>query len=133
MKICRFCNKVMRTIDHNNQDLFDVYLCEDCLLPDYSTRYRELWRAGEGELLAVTIKLDEYYVVINHAFNFVTKRTNFSLIYKNPIVIIPNSLHLEPITWNSELPACDVDYILDLPFHDPTVLKRKLGVYVLFS
>lgn len=134
MKICKFCNKDMNKIDHHNPELFDVYLCEDCLAPSYATRYRELYRAGEEELLAVTVRLDEFYVVINHAFNYTTKRTNFTVVYKNAIGAITRSLDLEPITcWDSDLPVCDLDQVLSLPFDDPAALKHKLQVYALFS
>ena len=123
----------MNKIDHHNPELFDVYLCEDCLVPDYSTLYREIYHTGEKELLAATVRLDEYYVVLNHAFNYTTKRTNFTVVYKNSIGAITNGLDLEPLTWQHDLPACDFDQILSLPFHDPEALKHKLQVYILFS
>jgi hypothetical protein len=133
MKVCKFCNKDMNKIDHHNPELFDVYLCEDCLAPDYTTRYREIYHAGEENLLAVTVRVDEYYVVMNHAFNYTTKRTNFTIVYKNPIGEITGSLDLEPLIWDSDIPVCDFDQILNLPFHDPVALKQKLQVYILFS
>jgi hypothetical protein len=133
MKICRFCNKDMKKIDHHNPDLFDVYLCVDCLFPDYMTRYRELYRRGQDDLLAVTIRIDEFYVILNHQFNYTTRRTNYSEVYKNVIGEMVQSVDLQPLTWTSDLPVCDVDTVLKLPFHDPAALKRKLQIYVLFS
>lgn len=133
MKICRFCNKDMNKIDHHNPDLFDVYLCVGCLQPEYHTRYRELYRRGEDDLLATTIRIDEYYVILNHHFNYTTRRTNYSEVYKNDIGEIVQSVDLQPITWTSDLPAVDVDTILKLPFGDPASLKRKLQLYILFS
>lgn len=132
-KVCPFCHKNMAKIEHHNPELFDVFLCENCLFPDYMTRYRQVYYANEQELLATTIRIDEYYVVCNYAFNFSSKRTNFTTIFKNVIGALTNSLDLEPLTWDSDEPVCDLDLVINLPFHDPALLKSKLRLYTLLS
>jgi hypothetical protein len=123
----------MEKIGHRNTDLFDIYLCQNCLSPNYTTRYREIYRAGESDLLATTIRVDEFYVILNHHFNYTTRRTNYSEVYKNDIGEVVASVDLKPLTWTSDLPVIDVNVVLKLPFHDPAAIKQKLRFYILFS
>lgn len=106
---------------HHNSDLFDVFVCHDCLLPDYKSRYRELYRVGRSDILAANVRLDEFYVVLNYQFNYTNKRTNYTTIYK----AVPKR--------SVDTPVCDVDLVINLPYHDPAALKRKLRLYALFS
>lgn len=121
MKICCFCSKEMQKVGHHNTDLFDVYVCQDCLFPDYRSQYRELYRIGQNDILAANVRIDEFYVVLNYQFNYTNKRTNYTTIYRGA----PKQL--------VDTPVCDVDLIINLPYHDPAALKRKLRLYTLFS
>jgi len=134
MKICHFCNKNLYKISHHNLDLFDLFLCSNCLFPDYHNQYRELYFFAQEELLAASFKLDEFYVVLNYSFNFTNKRANYTTIYKNSIENINVSDDLEPIVWEHSYPlVCDIDHIVEFPFHDPARLKNKLRICALFS
>lgn len=130
---CGFCNKIPEQVDHANREMFDVYLCAGCKKPDFDTRYRIVCYKGYPDILAVTVRLDEYYIILNHNFNYTTRRTKYTTIYKKVIGSINYSLDLEPITWGPEEPVCDLDFLVKLPLHDPAAVKRKLQIYTLFS
>jgi hypothetical protein len=130
---CGFCGKIPDQIDHANQDLFDIYLCVGCIKPDFDTRFRMVCYKGYPNILAITFRIDEYYVVVNYAFNYTTRRTRYTTIYKKVLGNIDSSLDLEPITWDPDLPVCDLDMALELPLHNPTLLKEKLKTYTIFS
>jgi len=112
---CGFCHKELEIVNHTNSDLFDVYLCEKCLEPEFGTRYREVSYKGQKEILATTIRIDEYYIVLNYNLNLSAQRTNFTQIHKGIVLIF------------------DLDFILRLPLHDPALAKRKLQIYTTFS
>ncbi len=130
---CGFCHKVPEIINHTNSDLLDVYLCEGCIKPNYDTRFRHVCYKGETEILATTVRIDEFFVVINYHFNFTTRRTNYTRIYKKIIGILNGQLDLEPITWGPDLPVCDLDFIVKLPWDNPALVKEKLQIYTTFS
>ena len=100
---------------------------------DVYPQFRQVFYKDEDALLATTFRIDDYYVVMNYAFNYTTKRTNYTKIYKKILGIFKTSVELEPVTWESDLPVCDFDAIIKLPFHNPTLLKSKLQLYTLFS
>lgn len=130
---CGFCHKVPELINHTNREIFDIYLCEGCQRPDFDTRFRQVYRTGEKELLAITVRLDEYFLVLNYSFNFTSKRINYTSIYKKVIGEFNDSLDLEPITWGPDKPVFDLDFVLQLPLHDPALAKQKLQIYTTFS
>ena len=123
----------MEMIEHHNSNLFDIFLCAGCQLPKYDTRFRQVYYPGQSELLATNIRIDEFFVVINYAFNYITKRTGYTLIFKKVIGFIDNSLDIEPLTYDTDRPVHDFDMILELPVHNPALLKTKLNIYTLFS
>jgi hypothetical protein len=130
---CGFCHKVPNLISHANGDIFDIYLCEGCQRPDFNTRFRQLYWTGQKQLLAVTIRLDEFFLVLNYAFNFTSKRINYTTIYKKVIGEFNDSLDLEPITWGPDVPVFDLDFVVQLPLHDLALAKQKLQIYTTFS
>ncbi len=130
---CGFCHKVLDIINHTNSELFDVYLCEGCLKPNFDTRFRQVCYKGQQEVLANTIRIDEFFIVLNYSFNFITTRTNFTQIYRKVIGELNDSLDLVPITWTHDLPVFDLDFIVRLPLHDPALAKQKLQIYTTFS
>ena len=130
---CSFCNASPNKIDHVNRDLFDIYLCGGCLKPNFDTWFRQVCYKGYPDILAITFQIDEYYVVVNYAFNYTTKRTSHTTIYKKAIGALDSDMSLEPITWDTDLPVCDLDMIVNFPFHDPALLKQKLRTYTVFS
>jgi hypothetical protein len=132
-KVCGFCNKPMEKTDHTNKDMLDVYLCAGCIKPDFDTRFRQVFYPNENELLATQFRLDEFHVVMNYAFNYTNRRTRYTTIYKKAIGFMYSSLDLEPLTWDTDHPVHDFDTVLQFPFHDPALLKRKLQLYTLFS
>lgn len=133
IKPCGFCGQIPEQIDHANRDLFDIYLCVGCIKPDYDTRYRQVTYKGYPDALAITFRIDEFYVVMNYFFNYTTRRNNYTTIYKKPLGNIDSSIDLEPIIWDPDLPVCDLDMVLEFPFHDPALLKQKLQIYTVFS
>lgn len=112
---CGFCHKPLEIINHTNSDLFDVYLCEGCLNPNFYTRYRRVCYKGSKEVLATTIKLDEFYVVLTYCFHLTPQKMNYTQIHKGITLIF------------------ELDFILQLPWHDPALAKRKLQIYTTFS
>lgn len=133
MKSCAFCQKEMSLVDHANKDLLDVYICADCQQPEHDTRYRQICYKDEEPVLATTIHIDDFYVILNYAFSFITRRTNFTTIFRKAIGAIDSDLDLAPIVWIPSLPVVDLDIIIRLPYHDIKALKKKLQIYTLFS
>lgn len=112
---CGFCHKNMEIVNHTNRELFDVYLCEECTDSEMFTRYRHVCYHGSNEVLATTIRIDEYYVVLNHCFHLSSQRSNYTQIHIGITMIF------------------DLDFILRLPLHNPALAKRKLQIYTTFS
>lgn len=130
---CPFCHQELEIINHTNSDLLDVYLCQGCRLPEFSTRFRCVTYKNEKYILATTITLDDFFIELNYAFNFTNRRTNYTKIYKGIIGELDSSLDLTPITWASGNPVCDFDFIMKLPLHDPASTLQKLRIYTTFS
>jgi hypothetical protein len=118
-KICGFCNKEL-CIDKDAYVL-KVYSCTHCI-PDFNTRFRMAFEK-DGRLLSKIIRIDEYYVVI-----FYDKIE--TTIYKSILSNINNDMTL---IYENSKPAHIFNYILELPYHDPALLKNKLQTIVLFS
>jgi hypothetical protein len=53
------------------------------------------------------------------------------MIFKNVIGIFENSPDMEPMSLSK--PVCEIDSLLELPFYDLELLKKKLDTYTLFS
>jgi hypothetical protein len=115
MHECGFCHKELEVVNHTNSDLFDVYLCENCMKPGFYTRFRKVCYKGYPEVLATTIRIDEFYVVLNYCFHLSSQRSNYTQIHKGITLVF------------------DLDFILHLPLHDPALTKRKLEIYTTFS
>ena len=102
-------------------------------MPDFNTLFRQIAYPGQLEVLATTIRIDEYFIVINYSFNYTTRRSNYTTIYKKFIGLMESSFDIDPITYDADRPVHDFDTTLDLPLHDPVLLKKKLQLYTLFS
>jgi hypothetical protein len=120
--ICKFCNQQLQRIDHTNQDVFDIFLCENCLKPNFATRFRQVYYKGREELLAETVRIDEFFVIINYKFNLTTNRERYTVIHKSA------TGH-----FSASKKVVDINTIIDLPFHDPEAIKAKLRTYTVFS
>jgi hypothetical protein len=105
----------MEVINHTNRELFDVYVCEKCTDSYIYTRYRHVCYNGSHTVLATTIRIDEYYVILNYCFHLSSQRDNYTQIHIGITQIF------------------DLNYILRLPLHDPAQAKRKLQIYTTFS
>lgn len=112
---CGFCNKDMEIINHTNREMFDVYVCEECTDSDIYTRYRHVCYTGSHTVLATTIRIDDFYVVLNHCFHISSQRDNYTQIHIGIDQII------------------DLNFIIELPLDDPEQAKRKLQIYTTFS
>jgi hypothetical protein len=130
---CGFCRKMLEKIDHVNKDRLDIYLCVGCQSPNYETRFRQVCFKNESEVLAETIKFDEFYIIRNYSFNYTNKRTNYTQIYRNIIGALDRSLDLSPMNLIGNPLVYDFDSIIELPFDDLDRLKSKLLTIVTFS
>lgn len=117
---CRFCNREMDQVEHTNSDIFDVYLCTGCIKPEYDTRYRLLFARDGTECLASTIRIDEYYIILNHNFHMQNIRHVSTTVHKH-------------VDLKKDQRVFELDFILDLPLHDPALCKQKLQIYTTFS
>ena len=133
MKECVFCHKEMAIIDHANKDLLDIYSCGDCKQPEHTTQYRHVCYKDEEPILATTIHVDEFYIILNYAFSFISRRTNYTTIYRKVIGAIDTNWDLEPVVEAANVKAFDMDIIVQLPYDDIEALKKKLQIYILFS
>lgn len=129
--ICQFCYKYLHLEpEHAGKIVFDLYLCRGCQLPTYDTLYRQLYFKEKPELLADTIRVDNFYVIRHHVC--IQKNDSpRSIIYKNIIGTLDGSPNVEPISFNS--PVCQIDHVIDLPLYDIELLKHKLKIYTTFS
>lgn len=130
---CGFCHQVPDVRNHTNSDLLDLYICEGCVKPNFDTRFRHVTYKDEPYILATTIRIDEWFIILNYAFNYTNKRTNYTQIYKKVIGELDSSLDLAPITWGPDRPVCDLDFVMKLPLHNPALVKQKLQIYTTFS
>ena len=128
---CVFCNKIPQLTDHINKDLFDIYLCDNCN-SNFHTRYRLLYHKGQNILLVNTIRIDEWFISLNHAPTTTAKRENYTKIFKNIIGEINSSVEGDPIMFGRNA-AFELDFIIKLPWHDPELVKQKLQIYTTFS
>lgn len=103
-----------------NTYMLKVYSCKECI-PNFITRFR-LAFDFKSKLLSKIIRIDEYYAVIFYD----TVKTK---IYK---CMLPNINGDMSDVYRNE-PACEFDFVLELPCHYPTLLKNKLKTIVLFS
>ena len=103
------------------------------LMPNFETRFRQVFYPGENELLATQFRLDEFHVVLNYSFNYTSRRVRYTTVYKKAIGFLESSTDLAPLTWDTDQPVHDFDMIVRFPFHDPVLLKSKLKLYTLFS
>lgn len=130
---CGFCNKVMEIINHTNSDIFDIYLCEGCLKPEFDTRYRIVCYKNLPLVLANTIRIDEWFIVNNHMLDLTKGKINYTRVYQKVIGEFNDSLDLTPLTMGPDQSVFELDFVLDLPLHDPALVKRKLQIYTTFS
>ncbi len=131
--LCGFCNQAMDQIGHTNSELFDIFLCEGCIRPDYDTRFRKLFTKDSNECLANTIRINDYFIVLNYKFTLVESKANYTKIYKKVIGEFNDQLDLKPLTMSVDTPVFDLDFILHLPLHDPGLALQKLQIYTAFS
>lgn len=128
---CKLCGNAAPITEHRNATMFNIYVCIGCQAPNYKTRYREIYSQSD-KLLGASLRLDDYYVVLNYNLNYRNRKVNYTSIYKKIIGELESSPDLEPLTWDADLPVIEFDFILDLP-NDVKLIKQKLQTYVLFS
>lgn len=128
--ICVFCQQPIQLVTHTNSDMLDLRECRNCQYPTHKTLCRKLYDKL-GILLAESFKIDEYYVNRIYGKSSITNRDYYSVIYKDVIGIFNDSPDIEPMSLSK--PVCEIDHILDLPFHDIELLKKKLATYTMFS
>lgn len=132
---CKLCNGIAPKIEHANANIFDIYACTGCQAPTYQTRYRMIFHKNDPvDPLAITIRLDDYYIILNYGWNFgyPERKTKRSIVYKRIIGELYESSDLDPITWDSDSPVLDFNFIIELP-QGAGPLKQKLQIYTLFS
>jgi hypothetical protein len=130
---CKFCKKPVEYLaEHAGKDQLNVYLCRGCQEPNHHTLYRQLYKKLQpGILLAESIQMDDYYLVRYHRPTSKDSKYNYSIIFKSIIGTLDSSPDMEPISLNK--PVCEIDHILELPWHDIEAAKHKLDLYTTFS
>ena len=130
IKLCEFCQKLMPRTD-DGQGVFDVYRCSDCL-PGYVSMYRQLYYKDGTMLLAESIRLGSFYVVKYHQPTSTGDKFHYTVISKDILGIIdPDNSDFEPISYTN--PVCEIDFLVDLPLHDPEATLHKLSIIATFS
>lgn len=129
---CIFCHEPLEwQEEHSGKGYFDLYKCKNCMRPDFETLYRQLYNIGGTTLLSDAVRVDEYYVVRYFQLSSKNAKYNFSIIFKEVIGVLESNPDMEPITFNK--PVCELDFIIDLPFDNVKLAKRKLDVWTVFS
>ncbi len=118
--MCGFCKQEMDQTQHTNSDMFDVYLCVGCIKPEFDTRYRLLFAKGGEDCLASTVRIDEYFIILNHNFYPQSLDHHYTTVHKS-------------VDLKSDRLVFTLNFILDLPLHDPALCKQKLQIYTTFS
>lgn len=133
---CIFCHDPVQYRPTEGHDIFCVYLCRDCV-PGHKTLYRQLYhsshnkREPEEGILADSIRVDEYYVVRYYLPVNRRDRSNYSVIFKDAIGYLDSSPDADPISLNK--PVCDIDSIIELPWKNIELVKKKLDIWTTFS
>jgi hypothetical protein len=110
---------------------FHLYLCRRCK-PEHNSLYRELRRSSSDQgLIADSIRVGEFYVIRTYQLNPTSGKLNYTSISKDIIGVLENSPDMTEISFTKRV--CEIDGILELPFDDIDLLKRKLSIYTLFS
>ncbi len=127
---CSFCHQPLVWASHTNSDLLTLRECRNCQFPKYNTLHRRLYDASNN-MLADSFRIDEYYINLFYRRSLISSKCNYTMIFKNVIGIFENSPDMEPMSLSK--PVCEIDSLLELPFYDLELLKKKLDTYTLFS
>ena len=134
---CIFCNDNLQYISEG-QDIFNVYACRDCQKPNHKTIYRQLYNSPNYKsfndykgLLSDSMRVDEYYVVRYYVPGSRGDRFNYTIIFKEALGFLESSPEMEPISLNK--PVCEIDHVIELPWHDIVLVKKKLDIWTTFS
>ena len=135
MHICDCCSRRMEIVDHPNMDIIDVYSCTNCSIENHNISTRKIAFKGYQDILAKSIRIDDYHIIMNYQFNYLTNRSNYTIICK---LDSKSEYHkythlINPMMWGFENVVCDLDFILDLPLHDISATKNKLKIYSIFN
>lgn len=113
--ICPFCNNVLST-DRASSHYFKRFICSAHDAEQLS--YAQLYNSEDGTLLAEYIRIDEFFV---SRIYFGKLRTN---VFK--------AASTEDMQ-NFRPKVCEIPGIMNIPFHDLDLLKKKLQMCVIFS
>lgn len=116
---CIFCAESLNILEgHSGKGVFTVYQHLNCV-PNHDSIYRQLYFDNQFILLSDNIQILGYYIT-RHFYKTTTDgKSNYTIICKES-----NNINLQ---------ICELDGILDLPFHNIAELKKKLAIYTLFS
>lgn len=131
--ICPFCeNPLEWQSHHSGAEMFDLYVCRECQKPDHQTLYRRLYERNKfDQILADNLKMDEYFIVRYFQPTSKGSKYNYTVIYKEVLGVLDNCSDMEPITLNK--PVCEIDFIINLPWRNIELAKRKLSTWAVFS
>lgn len=123
---CRICQETLTESKHPGDPegrFFILYLCKNCV-PEHNTLFREVYDSTTYKLLADAVRMDEFYVIRNY-------KENKTIINKDIIGVLESSPDMEPISMTK--PVCELEGIVELPFHDIELMRHKLDIYTTFS
>lgn len=131
---CIFCDEPLQYVHSEGRDMFSVYKCEDCN-NQHHTLYRQLYNSPsykksptEG-VLADSIRIDEFYITRYYLPTSRGDRSNYSIIFREALGFLPDAP--EPLSLNK--PVCEIESIIELPWKDIALVKKKLDIWTTFS
>ncbi len=135
---CIFCSEALQ-FQPEGQDVFNVYSCRECQYPNYNTLYRQLYNAPDYNpfsntykgLLSDSIRIDEYYVVRYHFPVDRGDRDSYTIIFREALGFLDNAPDHEPLSLNK--PVCEIDHVIELPWKNIELVKKKLDIWTTFS
>ena len=127
-RICGFCRGALK---YKSANYFDLFLCRDCQEPKYTTLHRQVCYAGQTQLLADSLRINDFYVIRYFHPARPNERSNYTVIYKDILGAIDHSPDMEPITLTK--PVCDIDHLVELPMDNIELLIQKLSLWTTFS
>lgn len=129
-RCCKLCDRVLAVLEeHAGKDIFDLYVCRNCQHPKFHTMYRMLYYMGTSTILSDAVRIDEYYISRHYRPSYIASSN--TIIYKNIVGMLDSCPEMEPIILNR--PVCEFDYIIQLPWHNLELIKKKLDTWTTFS
>lgn len=127
---CPFCSSEMTEVYEKPinalHKVIDVYVCVDCLSPEYESYYKAVCNSENGLIHSDQFVINNFYVYRSHDVG--KPRTAIS---KNITGILRTGIDVSAISLHP--PVCILPGVIDFDFSSIKELLNKLNTYIIFS